>query len=175
MRCRRELTDGATGAPIASLEELWVLRGAGGFGGEDLPPSPPLPPVPERSPDAALDLPTTVSQAMLYRLTGDRNPLHVDPEIARDAGFDRPILHGLATMGVIGRALIHLACADDSRRLAAMRTRFTAPVYPGDSLRTELWEEDGTLRYRTTAIERDVIAADGIAERFSPLTLPEEG
>ncbi len=163
----RELTDGATGARIASLEELWVIRGAGGFGGEDVSISLPLPAMPGRPSDDALDLPTAPNQAALYRLMGDRNPLHVDVATARAAGLDRPILHGLATMGLVGRALIHLACAGDPRRLSAMRLRFTAPVIPGDTIRTEIWDEgDGMFRFRASVPARDALVVDcGVAER----------
>ncbi len=166
LRCQRELFDGVSGAPVATLDEVWVLRGAGGFGGENVPVSAPLPPLPTRPADATLDLPTSRQQASLYRLTGDRNPLHVDAATARAAGFDRPILHGLASFGLVGRALIHLACGGDARRLSAMRLRFTAPVYPGDTIRTEMWEEDGALRFRASVAERGAIVIDGgIAER----------
>jgi acyl dehydratase len=167
MHCTRELVDGATGAPVASLEELWVLRGAGGFGGEDRPNALALPAMPERAADLSLDLPTAANQAALYRLTGDRNPLHIDPATAREAGLARPILHGLATMGLVGRAIVHLVCEGDPRRLSAMRLRFTAPVLPGDVIRTELWDHgDGRFRFRASVPARDVRVIDcGGAER----------
>jgi acyl dehydratase len=166
LRCDRELFDAATGAPVASLEEVWVLRGAGGFGGHNLPVSAPLPPLPQRPADHRLDLPTSRQQALLYRLTGDRNPLHVDAATAQVAGFDRPILHGLSTFGLIGRALIHLACGGDARRLRTMRARFTAPVYPGDVVRTEVWDDGDALRFRASVPERGETVVDGgIAER----------
>ncbi len=173
LRCTRELFDGATGAPIASLAEVWVIRGAGGFGGENIPISAPPTPVPDRQADAVIDLPTARNQAMLYRLTGDRNPLHVDPATAASVGFARPILHGLATMGVVGRALVHLCCGGDPRRLSGMALRFTAPVCPGDTIRTELWEEEGgRLRFRASVPERGLVVVDGgTAERdgsFNP-------
>jgi acyl dehydratase len=161
LRCVRELSDGVTGAKIALLKEVWVLREAGGFGGDNIAVTPPLPPLPDRLPDAALALPTIRNQAMLYRLTGDRNPLHVDPETAAVGGFERPILHGLATMGVAARALVHLACGGDPRRLSAMRLRFTAPVFPGDVILTELWEEEGALRFRASVPARGVTVIDG--------------
>src|SRR3546814_3231164 len=85
---------------------------------------------------------------MLYRLSGDRNPLHIDPETAKLGGFDRPILHGLATMGLIGRALAHLCCAGNPERLTGMRLRFTAPVVPGEIIRTEVWRGAGAIRFR---------------------------
>src|SRR3546814_11939071 len=128
------------------MEEVWVLRGAGGLGGPRGLPHDPLPPMPENVPDASLDLPTVRNQAMLYRLSGDRNPLHIDPETAKLGGFDRPILHGLATMGLIGRALVHLCCAGNPERLTGMRLRFTAPVVPGEILRTAVWRGAGAGR-----------------------------
>ena len=165
MQAVRELTDANSGAPWATLEEVWVLRGMGGFGGENVPVSEPLPAVPDRPADTAIDLPTSPQQAALYRLTGDRNPLHIDPVVAAAAGFDRPILHGLATFGLIGRALIHRACGGDARRLTAMRLRFTAPVYPGDTIRTEIWDKGDATRFRASVPARDVVVADaGMAD-----------
>jgi acyl dehydratase len=161
LRCDRELTDGVTGAAVATLEEVWILRGAGGFGGENVAVGVPAPPMPSRAPDATLDLPTFPQQAALYRLTGDRNPLHVDPDVAALGGFDQPILHGLASFGLVARALVALACAGDATRLSAMRVRFTAPVLPGDVIRTELWHEAGTLRFRGTVPARGVLVLDG--------------
>jgi len=161
LRCSRELVDRNSGAPIASLEEIWVIRGAGGFGGEDAPFFHPLPGMPEREPDAFLDLPTARNQAMLYRLTGDRNPLHIDQVIAARGGFDQPILHGLATMGVVGRALIRLCCDDDPSRLTAIRLRFTASVLPGDVVRTEVWRQGGIARFRARVLQREALVIDG--------------
>jgi len=162
LRCTRELIDGASGAPVASLQETWVLRGAGGFGGpRDLEGDDPSVAMPDRAPDMSLALPTSRNQAMLYRLNGDRNPLHVSNEIATSAGFERPILHGLSTMGLVGRALIHLVCDGAPARLSAMRVRFTAPVYPGETIRSDVWQEGGAILFRAVAIERDVIALDG--------------
>lgn len=161
LRCVRELSDGETGAQIALLEEIWVLRWAGGFGGDNIALTPALPPMPDRAPDAALALPTAHNQAMLYRLTGDRNPLHIDPGTAAAGGFERPILHGLATMGLTARALVHLACDGDPRRLSAMRLRFTAPTFPGDVVLTEMWEEGATLRFRASVPARAVTVIDG--------------
>nr|WP_246331711.1 MaoC/PaaZ C-terminal domain-containing protein [Sphingomonas chungangi] len=161
LRCTRELSDGVTGAKIALLEEIWVLRGAGGFGGDDIALAPALPPMPDRAADAALALPTHRNQAMLYRLTGDRNPLHVDSGTAAAGGFERPILHGLATMGVAARALVHLACDGDPGRLSAMRLRFTAPAFPGDVILTEMWSEGTALRFRASVPARGVTVIDG--------------
>jgi acyl dehydratase len=152
------------GTLIAEAVETWVARGAGGFGGEPNLPGAPLPPVPTRDPDFAISLPTSLAQAATYRLSGDRNPLHIDAATAQQAGFDRPILHGLSTMGVIARALIH-ACADgDASRLTEIALRFTAPVYPGETICTYIWQEADTLHFRATAVERGIVVTDnGIA------------
>jgi acyl dehydratase len=111
-----------------------------------------------------VSLPTSLAQAATYRLSGDRNPLHIDPITARRAGFDRPILHGLSTMGLIARALIHACAEGDAARLHDIALRFTAPVYPGDTICTHIWQEAGQLRFRATAVARDlVVAANGVA------------
>ena len=156
------------GTLVAEATETWVVRGAGGFGGERELPGEALPPVPDRAPDYNLTLPTALTQAATYRLSGDRNPLHIDPAMAKRAGFDRPILHGLATLGVAARAVIHAACGGDAARLSSIAARFTAPVYPGETIATEIWEGE-TLHFRATVIERGVTVIDnGIATRLSP-------
>ena len=114
----------------------------------------PLPPVPPRNPDFEVVLPTSLSQGATYRLSGDRNPLHIDPDIAQSAGFDRPILHGLSTMGLIGRAVIHACCGGIAKNLHEIGVRFTAPVYPGDTIRTHIWQDNDIIQFRAEAIER---------------------
>ncbi|MDK2757166.1 MAG: MaoC family dehydratase N-terminal domain-containing protein [Blastomonas fulva] len=148
------------GTLIAEATETWVARGAGGFGGERDLPGEALPPVPDRTPDLAITLPTSVVQAATYRLSGDRNPLHIDSQSARQAGYDRPILHGLSTMGVIARALIHACAGGEARALSEIALRFTAPVYPGDTLATHIWQQGDRVRFRTSANERGVVVAD---------------
>lgn len=160
-----------SGTLVAEIEDVWVLRGAGGFGGPRDLDHDPLPAMPGGAADAGMDLPTARNQALLYRLSGDRNPLHVEPDVAQLAGFEQPILHGLGTMGVIGRALVHLCCDGDPGRLSAMRLRFTAPVVPGDVIRTEVWRDGGEVRFRASVPARDVVVADcGVAsiDRFAP-------
>jgi acyl dehydratase len=164
VRSHRDLRT-LSGVPVAEMTELWVLRGAGGFGGKRDLPGEPLPPVPEREADWRIELPTARNQALIYRLSGDRNPLHADGELARSVGFEEPILHGLSTMGVIGRALIH-GCADGkAQQMRSMRQRFTAPVVPGDVIVTEIWDEgDGSARFRASVPARGVVVADsGVA------------
>jgi acyl dehydratase len=148
------------GELVAEATETWVVQGAGGFGGARDLPGEVLPPIPSRPPDFAVCLPTSLAQAAIYRLSGDRNPLHIDPITARRAGHARPILHGLSTMAVIARALIH-ACADgDAEQLRDIALRFTAPVFPGDTLETHIWQEADRLHFRATATERNIVVAD---------------
>lgn len=160
VRAKRVITT-PTDRPIAEMEEVWVLRGAGGFGGSrDLDgPAPVV--IPDAPADACLDLPTASNQAMLYRLTGDRNPLHIDQGTAQAAGFDRPILHGLASMGLVGRALIHLCCGGDPVLLTDMRLRFAAPVWPGETVRTEIWRRGDAVSFRASVPDRNSIVIDG--------------
>ena len=116
--------------------------------------------MPERAPDLTCSLQTLPQAALLYRLTGDMNPLHADPAVARQAGFDRPILHGLCTYGVVGHAILRAACNYDAARFKAMHARFTAPVYPGETLETEMWRNGQILLFRSRVKERGVIAVD---------------
>jgi acyl dehydratase len=164
IRSRRQLST-LSGVPVAETTGVWILRGAGGFGGVRDLPGEPLPRVPDRPSDCVIDLPTSHNQALIYRLSGDRNPLHADPELARSVGFDQPILHGLSTMGVIGRALLHACAQGNPNHVRAMRQRFTAPVIPGDVIRTEIWDEgEGNARFRASVPERGIIVADcGVA------------
>jgi acyl dehydratase len=163
MFTERTLTDKATGAPIATLSSTTVMRGDGGFGG----PSGPTPEphrLPARAPDAALDIATLPQAALIYRLSGDMNPLHADPKVAAAAGFARPIMHGLCSFGIAGRALVKLACGNDPGRLAHMQVRFTAPAYPGETIRTEIWRDGAEISFRARAVERDaVILSNGLA------------
>jgi len=152
----RKVTDKATGALIATVTQTTFCRADGGFGG---PPreSPPVHPIPERKPDLVCDLGTRPEQATVYRLSGDRNPLHVDPEFAKTAGFPRPILHGLGTFGVVGHALLKSACDYDPARVASFGGRFSAPVYPGETIRTELWRDGNVVSFRASVPERNVV------------------
>lgn len=159
-RVYRTLKDMA-GRTVAELSELWVLRGAGGFGGERALPGPAPVAMPDAPPPFVLDLPTSPQQAMIYRLSGDRNPLHVDPATARSAGFGQPILHGLSTLGLAARALIHLHCGGDPERLSSISARFTAPVIPGETVRTQSWRDGDAILFRAIAVERDTVVIDG--------------
>jgi acyl dehydratase len=153
----RQVTDAASGESLATVTQTTMLRGDGGFGGaHGAPPAAPHA-LPDRAPDAVRDLPTLPQAALLYRLNGDFNPLHADPGVARAAGFPRPILHGLATMGVALHAVLGTLLGYDAGSVRGMRVRFTAPVLPGDTLRTELWRDGAVVSLRSTALERGVV------------------
>src|SRR5256885_572591 len=114
-------------------------------------------PMPEdRTPDIVVDLPTRPEQAALYRLSGDLNPLHVDPEVATAAGFERPILHGLCSYGIAARAVLAQFCGNDAARLTRFDVRFASPAFPGETIRTELWRDGpGRASFRARVLERD--------------------
>jgi acyl dehydratase len=151
--------DESSGEKFATLTETVFCRGDGGFGGAKREMKPPHP-VPDRAPDAVCDLPTRPETALLYRLSGDPNPLHSDPDVARAAGFERPILHGLATFGIAGHALLRTICDYEPERLIAMAGRFSAPVYPGETIRTQMWRDGDVVSFRARVLERDVVAID---------------
>jgi acyl dehydratase len=159
----RSIVDQASGAPLATLDHTTFCRGDGGFGkGDEAPPPPPV--VPEGTPDASCDLPTLPQAALIYRLCADPNPLHAEPAVARAAGFPRPILHGLCTYGVAGHAILKTYCGYEPEKLAGLSVRFSAPVYPGETIRTEMWCRGGTILFRSRAVERDVVVLNnGVA------------
>jgi acyl dehydratase len=164
LHTERTLMDKDTGARIATLVHTTFCRGDGGFGGAKRE-SPPPHAMPDRAPDAVCDLPTGPEAALIYRLSGDYNPLHSDPAHAKAAGFPRPILHGLATFGVAGHALLKTLCGYDPAKLIAMDGRFSAPVFPGETIRTEIWRDGNVVSYRARVAGRDVVAiTNGRAE-----------
>ena len=139
-------------------------RADGGFGG---PSGPGMPqhPIPEKAPDAVCDLATLPQAALIYRLSGDYNPLHADPAWAKEAGFKAPILHGRCTFGVAGHALVKTMCAYDPARLKSMQGRFSSPVYPGETIRTEMWRDGNIVAFRSTVPARGVtVLNNGRAE-----------
>ena len=156
--------DAATGEPLATTRSSAFIRGEGGFGGErgtdaawDRP---------DREPDHRLTYQTRPEQALVYRLSGDRNPLHVDPKFAARGGFDRPILHGLCTYGFTGRALLHVLCDSDPARFGSMSGRFSRPVWPGEALTISVWQDGGdtpvpTALFQTTKEDGTVVIDRG--------------
>lgn len=154
MYSEKELRDAATGKLLATTTSTTFLRGDGGFGGPNSPAKP-THRLPETAPDIVIDSPTRPEQALWYRWNGDDNRLHLDPDIAARAGFQRPILHGLCSLGVAAKALLQGLCGNDPARFRGLDARFTATVTPGETLRTEIWK-DGS--FRTRVVERDVIA-----------------
>ena len=159
MHVEKTLTDEASGQLLATTEQVLFLRGDGGFsrhgGGDEAAAA--LPATPQTAPDLVLELPTRPDAALLYRLSGDINPLHAEPAFAAKAGFPRPILHGLATFGVACHGLVKSLCDYDPTRLKSIRARLSAPVYPGETVRLEAWRlDDGALAFRGRVAERDV-------------------
>ena len=160
----REIHDGA-GTHLATSRSMTFLRGDGGFGGSA--EGAPVPhAIPNRAPDDVVTLTTAANQAQIYRLSGDLNPLHIDPDVAKAGGFEAPILHGLATYGVIGRALLAARCGNDPVRLKRLDGRFSSPVYPGETIETSIWDEEGgKLAFRARVVERDkIVFTNGYAE-----------
>ena len=154
--------DAATGEPVVTCRSGTFIRGEGGFGGERGSSEPWQPP--DRAPDRKVTQQTRPEQALLYRLSGDRNPLHADPAFAARGGFSRPILHGLCTYGFTGRVLLHELCGSDPARFASMSGRFSAPVLPGQSLVVTIWiGDDGTAQFRTETEEGTVVIDRGVA------------
>ena len=150
----------ATGEPLVTSRSSAFIRGEGGFGGErgtDAPWD-----RPDREPDYRVVQPTRPEQALIYRLSGDRNPLHVDPKFAARGGFSQPILHGLCTYGVTGRALLQVLCHGDPARFGSMSGRFSRPVLPGESLTVSVWRQDGdTALFQTTKQDGTVVIDRG--------------
>ena len=163
-------TDPETGQVVAESVSTAVIRGEGGFGGSP-GERPAAPQIPDREPDAKVALPTTEDQPLIYRLSGDRNPLHSDPWFAQNlAGFPKPILHGLCTYGVAGRVLVAELGGNDATKITAVGARFTSPVFPGETLTTSVWKtEPGHAVFRTEAAGADgsnlrVVLDDGTVE-----------
>ncbi|NYI78141.1 MaoC/PaaZ C-terminal domain-containing protein [Nocardioides panzhihuensis] len=157
-----EAVDPATGEPVVTTRSSVFIRGEGGFGGD---PGPKVAsPIPGRDPDDLATMPTWPGQALLYRLSGDRNPLHSDPRFSARGGFERPILHGLCTYGVTGRALVRTITEGDGDRLATMSGRFSAPVLPGETLQVAMWRvDDTTTAFQTRKEDGTVVIDRGLA------------
>jgi acyl dehydratase len=152
----RQLYDSASRELLATMRQANFCRADGGFGGPCGTPRAPWQ-SPTTAPDHIVDLPTRPEMALLYRLSADLNPLHVEPAVARAAGFARPILHGLATLGVACHAILKSVCGYRSERLRSLAARFFSPVYPGETIRTELWQSGEELQFRALVPDRDVL------------------
>jgi acyl dehydratase len=161
---RTSVRDKESGDTYCTLTSTTFCRADGGFGGPAGPVREPHA-LPDRAPDATCDLPTLPQAALIYRLSGDYNPLHADPEYAKKAGFKMPILHGRCTFSIAGHALLRTCCGYDASRLRRMEGRFSSPVYPGETIRTEIWIDRGTVSFRSTVRERNLtVLNNGRAE-----------
>jgi acyl dehydratase len=157
IRYERKIFERDSGAPLCTISQTMLARADGGFGGPAR--SMPAPhAIPDRPADFSVDLPTLQNMALLYRLNGDWNPLHADPSVARAAGFERPILHGLATWGIAGHAILKTVCGYRPERIKSLFGRFTAPVYPGETFRTDIWVDANVVSFTVRSAERDVVA-----------------
>lgn len=152
----RTVVDAASGDLLATLTSTTFCRADGGFGG----PTGPLKSVhelPARAADQSVDFATQPRAALIYRLSGDYNPLHAEPAVGRAAGFERPILHGLATYGIAGWAVTKSVCGGDPSAVQSIDVRFSSPVYPGETIRTEIWVDGKVVSFRALAVERNVV------------------
>ncbi len=155
----REIYNKASGDLVCTVTVTTFARGDGGFGGPAHQLVTP-PRAPDTTPQMSIEISTARNAALVYRLSGDHNPLHCDPDVARAAGFEEPILHGLATLGVATHALLKGCCDYDTTRLKSVDARYTAPVIPGDIVRTDLWREGPIIRFRSVVPSRNAIVLD---------------
>ena len=153
-----DVRDKATGDVICTLTSTTFCRKDGGFGGPSSTPGPqkPVHPIPERAPDQVCDLATLPQAALIYRLSGDYNPLHAEPAYAAKAGYKQPILHGRGTFSVAGHAILKTCCGYDAAKFKSMGGRFSSPVYPGETIRTEMWIDGKVVTFRSTVPARGV-------------------
>jgi len=156
--------DKASGDVVCQLTSTTFCRADGGFGGPDGPVETPHK-LPDTPPQQVCDLPTLPQAALIYRLSGDYNPLHADPAYAAKAGFSMPILHGRCTFSIAGHAILKTLCGYDPARFVAMAGRFSSPVYPGETIRTEMWRDGNVVSFRSTVPARGVtVLNNGRAE-----------
>ncbi|MWB78098.1 3-alpha,7-alpha,12-alpha-trihydroxy-5-beta-cholest-24-enoyl-CoA hydratase [Pseudooceanicola sp. 216_PA32_1] len=160
----RDLHDEATGDLLATVKMTAFCRGDGGVEGAPARDTPAVHPIPDRPADVTAEVPVLPQLALIYRLSGDLNPLHIDPALAAKVGFEAPILHGLATFGLAGRALVEHVLDWNAQGLREIAARFSAPVYPGETLKIEIWRDGGTASFRATSLQRDkVVLNNGYA------------
>lgn len=156
---KKTLFDGQSGEEIGTVLTTLFMRGDGGSGGFGKVPTPPEP-LPEAKPDQVIEIPTLPQQALIYRLSGDFNPIHADPAPAKKAGFAAPILHGLCSLGIATRALIQGIAGNDPARLKSLSLRFSRPVFPGETLSVEIFGTGDDVRFRCRVVERDQVVLD---------------
>ena len=157
----------ASGDVVCQLTSTTFCRADGGFGGPDGPVATPHK-LPDTPPQQVCDLPTLPQAALIYRLSGDTNPLHADPAYAQKAGYKMPILHGRCTFSIAGHAILKTLCGYDPARFVAMEGRFSSPVYPGETIRTEMWRDGNVVSFRSTVPARGVtVLNNGRAEIVS--------
>ncbi len=146
-----------SGEPLCTLTSTTFARGDGGFGGpSDGAPKPH--PIPERAPDDRIEVETKEDQALLYRLSGDRNPLHIDPKFAEAAGFPKPIIHGLCSYGSAARGILQKVCDYDNKKINQFDVRFSAPMFPGETLVLDIWQDGKEISFQASVKERNVVA-----------------
>ena len=155
----KKLHDKATGRLLATVRSVLFMRGDGGCGGFGEVPEPARP-LPAQTPSSVQEIATLQQSALIYRLSGDYNPIHADPGAAAKAGFEAPILHGLCTLGVATRALLSEFANGTPERLKSLSVRFSRPVFPGETIKTEFFGSGGEVRFRSHAVERGVIVLD---------------
>lgn len=152
---RHVMTESGSGEPVATLTTTCFARAEGGCGGSlEAPPA--LGAVPNRPPDHSMDIATRPDAALLYRLTGDRNPIHAEPEFARRGGFARPLLHGLCSFGITCRAVLETYADYDPLRIASHQARFAAPVFPGETLTVDMWRDAAAVSFEARIKARGV-------------------
>lgn len=157
IRYGRDVIDAGSGQSVATIVQTTLCRGDGGFGGSKNSAYPSHPP-PERSPDLTVDMPTYPQMALVYRLSGDLNPLHCNPAVARKAGYDQPLLHGLATYGVAAHALVASLCDYEPARMRGIDARFSAPAFPGDHIAVDIWKlTQGEAAFRARVPARNSV------------------
>jgi acyl dehydratase len=150
-----------SGQPAFTTRFAAFIRGEGGFGESRGPEVADPPKMPDKAADHEVTYATRADQALIYRLNGDRNPLHSDPTIAKFAGFDKPILHGLCSYGFTGRALLHELCGSDVAKFKSMDVRFSKPVMPGDTLTVKMWDDGAGRAVFQTVTQDNVVVIDG--------------
>ena len=159
MHVAKRLYDDRSNLLLGTVTSTYMLRGDGGQGGfGEAPGSPDA--LPERLPDHVVDVPTLAQSALIYRLSGDLNPIHADPAAAAKAGFARPILHGLCTFGIAARGLMEALADHDPSKVRSVAARFSKPVFPGETIRVEIFGDQGEVRFRARSVERDLIVLD---------------